>query len=299
MKTKLFLFISLIFLTYLNSCTSDINESNGVSTPISIIDEAAKFYAIQTLDNGTVLSQEPNWSNAEVSKTTDGSPLVTVQVYKGVNKTGLDSIQEIQFVQRKSGNIMLLRTLSSFNNDIAKVELSTLKGRLLEDGILYIPKNRYSTLNVYYRFGKNNKIISRVGVEDGGCATEESGTETPFYSVGGIPNPSVYNCHKYAWGPCDSSDSSYNPLYPNWRDYPPAPSSLGYFPTNSTNVSVGDRVIYWGYNAYGLYVPVHSAIVTSTYGGYPTELTSKWGQDGIYHHTPGCTPYGTDMNFLS
>lgn len=56
-----------------------------------------------------------------------------------------------------------------------------------------------------------------------------------------------------------------------------------------------DRVIYYGYNSYGIYGPIHSAIVTNTYGGCPTELTSKWGQDGIYHHGSGCTPYGTDI----
>lgn len=295
MKTKLILFVSLFFLIYLVSCTSNSIENEDIQTQNSIVDEALRFYAQQTLDNSTTLTEEPNWGNAVVSETTDGSPLVTVQVYKGENSKGLDSIQEIQFVQRKSGNIMLIRTLSSLNKDIAKVELSTLKGRVLEDGMLYIPKNRYSTINVYYRIGSNNKTLRKVGAEDGGCASKVEGTETPFYSLDGMSNPGAYNCHSYVWGPSNSSDPSYNPSYPNWRDYPPSPASLGYFPTSSTNVNVGDRVVYYGYNSYGFWGPIHSAIVTSTSGGVATELTSKWGQDGIYHHGAGCTPYGTEI----
>lgn len=289
MKTKLILFVSLFFLIYLVSCTSDSIGNENIQMQNSIVDEASKFYAQQTFDNSTTLTEEPNWGNAVVSKTTDGSPLVTVQVYKGENSKGLDSIQEIQFVQRQRGNIMLLRTLSSFNKDIAKVELSTLKGRLLEDGMLYIPKNRYSTINVYYRIGSNNKTLRKVGAEDGCSPYVVEGSDTPVYNSDVSYNTNAYNCHQYAWGDPSPNDPHYYSYLPHWRDYPPSPSSLGY--TETYTPSVGDRIIIWGYDNYGNYQALHSAIVTCTDGGN-VMVTGKNGPGAITTSGINNTGYG-------
>lgn len=297
MKTKLILFVSLFFLIYLVSCTSNSIENEDIQTQNSIVDEALRFYAQQTLDNSTILTEEPNWGNAVVSKTTDGSPLVTVQVYKGENNKGLDSIQEIQFVQRKSGNIMLLRTLSSFNKDIAKVEFFTLKGRLLEDGMLYIPKNRYSTIKVYYRIGSNNKTIRRAGAEDGCSPSIVEGSGTPIFNPDGSYNTNAYNCHQYVWGDPSPNDPNYYPFLPHWRDYAPDPTKLGYSVTSTP--SVGDRIIIYGTDILGNYSGIHSAIVTCIDGGTvmvtgkdsdgPIKITeiNNTGYSGnivIYHH---------------
>lgn len=292
MKTKLIWFISLFFLTYLVSCSSDSIGNENIITQNSVVDEASKFYAQQTLDNSTTLTEEPNWGNAVVSKTTDGSPLVTVQVYKGENSKGLDSIQEIQFVQRQSGNIILLRTLSSFNKDIAKVELSTLKGRLLEDGMLYIPKNRYFTIKVYYRIGNNNKTLRKVGEEDGCWSSEVEGSGTPLLNPDGTVNTNAYNCHQYAWGDPSPNDPHYYPQLPHWRDYPPDPTTLGY--TQTSTPSVGDRIIVYGIDIYGNYSGIHSAIVTSIDGG-TVIVTGKNGVDPITTCPINCMKYSGNI----
>ena len=289
MKAKLILFISLFFLIYLVSCTSNSIGNEDIITQNSVVDEASKFYAQQTLDNSVNLSQEPNWGNAVVTKTTDGSPLVTVQVYKGENSKGLDSIQEIQFVQRQSGNIMLLRTLSSLNKDIAKVELSTLKGRLIEDGMLYIPKNRYSTINVYYRRGNDNKKLRRAGVEDGCSSSVVEGSATPAYNSDGSPNANAYNCHQYAWGDPQSNDPCYIQGLPHWRECAPDPTKLGYRETYTP--SVGDRIIIYGFDNYGNFGGLHSAIVTCTDGG-SVMVTGKNGQGPITTTGINRTGYG-------
>lgn len=103
---------------------------------------------------------------------------------------------------------------------------------------------------------------------------------------GNTPNPDAYNCHFYAWGASPGGNSTQFPSWsntPNTADY----HSLNY---NAAN-QVGDRIVYYGINSQGSLYATHSGIVTGVdSNGMATEITSKWGEMGVYEHAPVDVP---------
>ena len=122
---------------------------------------------------------------------------------------------------------------------------------------------------------------------------------TPILLPGGTFNPDAYNCHSYAWDNSqgDPTDPNYDPRIPKWDD-DPLNNTRGYHPIPfSAPNQVGDRIIYYNVDQNGNLVPTHSAIVTQVdKDGFASQATSKWGQFGVYNHSPRDVPstYGPD-----
>ncbi|MHA4808472.1 DUF6443 domain-containing protein [Flavitalea flava] len=116
---------------------------------------------------------------------------------------------------------------------------------------------------------------------------------TPKYNFDGSNNGEAYNCHSYAWENSQGSqyDPENSPQWPKWDNDPTNNTQL-YHPIafNDPN-QVGDRVIYYNVNSKGNVVPTHSAIVSQVdKDGFATQVTSKWGQLGVYEHAPRDVP---------
>ncbi len=114
---------------------------------------------------------------------------------------------------------------------------------------------------------------------------------TPLLDANGQPNSDAYNCHYYAWG---ASANGNDPTYPHWSQ---TPNTSGYHSLDySAQNQIGDRIVYYGVNAQGDVYATHSGIVTGVdSNGMATEITSKWGQMGVYEHAPVDVPasYGS------
>lgn len=116
-----------------------------------------------------------------------------------------------------------------------------------------------------------------------------------FITVNGnnVPNPEVYNCHYYTFGPDYALDTFADEGYPKWV------FSVNLLPSDWTEVNgyvqVGDVVIYKGIppgapegTTPGL---LHSGIVTAVDAqGYATEVSSKMGNYQIIQHHPRDVP---------
>lgn len=110
--------------------------------------------------------------------------------------------------------------------------------------------------------------------------------QTPMFNSDNTINSSAYNCHYYAFG---VSSSGNNPNWPYWSNTPNW-SGNGYSPLGSSDANqVGDRVIYFKAGTNGIEA-THSGIVTGVSNGNVTEVTSKWGEAGVYQHAPGDVP---------
>ena len=120
---------------------------------------------------------------------------------------------------------------------------------------------------------------------------------TPRYNADGTINKDCYNCHSFAWensqgSSTDSENSDYpNNLWPKW-DNNPTNNTQGYAPISFDQANqVGDRVIYYNTDDNGKVVPTHSAVVTKVdKNGNTTQVTSKWGEFGVYKHHPRDVP---------
>jgi hypothetical protein len=80
--------------------------------------------------------------------------------------------------------------------------------------------------------------------------------------------------------------------FPKWDNYP-TNNTQGYHPIPFDEPNqVGDRVIYYNVNPEtGKVEPMHSAIVAQVdKDGYASQVTSKWGQWGVYTHSPRDVP---------
>lgn len=112
------------------------------------------------------------------------------------------------------------------------------------------------------------------------------GDATPLYDENGNANSNAYNCHFYAWGP---SDGGNNPEFPSWSQ---TPNTDGYHSLDFSDPNqVGDRVVYYGVDENGNVYATHSGIVTGVdENGMATQITSKWGQMGLYEHAPTDVP---------
>ena len=125
---------------------------------------------------------------------------------------------------------------------------------------------------------------------------------TPKWFGPNRPNRDAYNCHSYAFDDSkgDPGDPMTNPMFPKW-DEDPINNTKDYQKLRFEEPNrPGDRVIYFNDDGNGNVVPTHSGIVTQIDKfGYATEVTSKWGQLGVYAHAPRDVPasYGEDGQF--
>lgn len=130
------------------------------------------------------------------------------------------------------------------------------------------------------------------------------GTATPIApatmkkNLDGSINSDAYNCHTYAWNivNADETDHGYDARWPKW-DNDPSNNTSGYHPILSTDTpkQIGDRVLYYNF-VHNVLVITHSGVVSQVdANGQPTEITSKWGQEGVYKHHPQDVPpsYGS------
>jgi hypothetical protein len=106
-------------------------------------------------------------------------------------------------------------------------------------------------------------------------------------------NSDAYNCHSYAWDNSqgDPSDPKTDLLLPKW-DNDPLNNTKDYHKLqfNEPN-QVGDRVIYFNDDGKGNIVPTHSTIVSQVdKDGFASQVTSKWGEFGVYTHAPRDVP---------
>lgn len=117
-----------------------------------------------------------------------------------------------------------------------------------------------------------------------------------------IINMNAYNCHSYAWENSmgDPSSPGNDIRWPKWDNDPT--NNMGDYnplPFKSPN-QIGDRIVYYAV-VNGNLVLTHSGIVTGVdANGNATEITSKWGQGGVYKHHPRDVPasYGHDFPLL-
>lgn len=100
---------------------------------------------------------------------------------------------------------------------------------------------------------------------------------------------SKYNCHSYAWY-LQSTSNSY------WMDNPSAYWSDGSY-TSGTK-AVGSKITYTQSNSV-----THSGIVSTLYSGASlinfvdlVDVTSKWGEMGLYKHKGNSCPYWSTSN---
>ncbi len=116
---------------------------------------------------------------------------------------------------------------------------------------------------------------------------------TPIINPDGTLNPEAYNCHSFAWENSQGSpnDPENDPRLPKW-DNDPTNNTQGYHPIPFSEANqVGDRVIYYQVDKNGNIIPTHSAIVTKIdEHGFATQVMSKWGQYGVYLHSPRDVP---------
>lgn len=88
---------------------------------------------------------------------------------------------------------------------------------------------------------------------------------------------SNYNCHSYAFYSTSSSNNY-------WMNDPSPYLEDGSY-VHTTSTTVGNRVVYFDAND----TPIHSAIITTS--GMTPILTSKWGCNAVFRHTPLDCPY--------
>ena len=296
MKQRLFVYFFLfLFASILNSCNKgneDVRFISRYENLNPIVAKAAQWYDSQELIMDFIDNKSPAWNNAVIKKTPDGFPLIVVQIYSGKNINGLDSIQEIFVVVKDDFYKGTVRIRSSYTKERAQVAFYTLNGRMLESGDLYIPTEAYSMLQKYVL---NTFVL--MGFEEGPIyytRTMVPGSETYRWEYG--YNPNAYNCHQYVWGDPDPGSPFYDPLFPHWNNFP---VTWGYREMSSSEAAqVGDRVIYYGGGAiYGDRFAIHSAFVTGVDAqGRVTEVTGKWGEDGIYSHHPANGHYSYGQN---
>jgi len=120
---------------------------------------------------------------------------------------------------------------------------------------------------------------------------------TPIYNADGTINTDAYNCHSYAWDnsqgdPSDPANAEMVAAGVTKWDNDPLNNTDGYKPIPFDQANQpGDRVIYYAVDKDGNVVPTHSAVVSKVdKNGNTTEVTSKWGQLGVYKLHPRDVP---------
>lgn len=116
-----------------------------------------------------------------------------------------------------------------------------------------------------------------------GQINEYFAKEFPYATL--ISEPTTnYNCHSYAW----YSQSTSNKY---WMNSPVKYYADGSYSVSSNNS--GSVAIYFGHPNITVGNPIHSAVVEGD-----DVFVSKWGQAGLYRHSPNHSPYNTDGPYI-
>ncbi len=143
----------------------------------------------------------------------------------------------------------------------------------------------YTTTTVKTPNGSSVKVLKR-----GEELSSSEKSELDNYIASSYPNvvkqrsaTTNYNCHSYAWYSTSSSNQYWmNDPSAYWKDG-------SYSSVSLSNVGAGDKVFYtYGDHSARVYSRVTGPI-SSDYKGL--KFISKWGQCGLYIHTPTDAPY--------
>jgi hypothetical protein len=281
---------------FMQSCSSEEEESVSFMESSELeVSDFKKWFESQEIINEFIGNREPNWNNAEIKLMRDGnSKLVSLEIYKGKNSSGNDSIIEIQVAYVKNSFRGGVKVYSFYNEEYAHAEYYSLSGQILEDGKYYAPKQLYMLLNRYTDKEGRVRLKSTSETSDS-CndEIEEPNSATPAYFPNGTPNPAAYNCHTYVWGDLSPNDTCYLPDHPHWNECPDI-SGSGYSEVNG-EPQVGDRWVSYDYISNVGDVAIHSAIVMEVVNGKVTKLKAKCGQQGIKTYNPDCYKYASYM----
>jgi len=268
---------------------SQDSEYLSLSNPSLEISDFKNWFNSQKIANKFI--GKPNWDNAEIKIMQDGnSSMVSIEIYKGKNLSGNDSIRELHVTYVKKGFTGGVKIYSYNDKENACVKYYSLNGQLLEEGAYYAPKQIYSLLQRYTFEGSQVRLKS--GNEDPCDGTQMyNNSATPYYLPNGAPNPNAYNCHAYVWGYLSSNDPCYLSTHPYWNNCPNI-SGSGYSQVTSGSPQVGDRWVSYGNVSGWGYTAVHSAIVKEVKNGYVTKVEAKCGDGAIYIYNPDCNVFG-------
>ncbi len=279
---------------FIPGCNNDVfdTESDDVgehkdSASLEITD-FKNWLKSQEFTNEFVGKREPNWDNAELKMLRDGcTPQVSIEMYRGKNALGNDSIIELQVVYVKNNFMGSVQVLSFNNEEHAHAQYYNLSGQIFDEGIYYAPKQLYISLEKHLITSGIVRLKSNAELDNNTTSPDsiKPNSETPMYDANGYSNPDAYNCHYYVWGGLDEKNDCYWPSWPKWNECPNIAGS-GYSEVTGTP-QVGDRWVSWGYvPGYGDNHPVHSAIVTQVTNGKVTQVEAKCGEKGIEYYNP-------------
>ena len=169
----------------------------------------------------------------------------------------------------------------AIDKQIMKEQSSVYAGRLAKTNIL-----SYESLVSGYRTAVQTPRGTDVMVYCGPEQLSEEDMINMFYQMRELfPNAmhiggatSCFNCHSYAW-------YSISPDNPYWMDDPSPYWEDGSYVLTGT-YEFGDKLVYFEGSS-----PIHSAYITVSGSGIPSEVASKWGSYGVYRHAPGYGPY--------
>ena len=169
----------------------------------------------------------------------------------------------------------------AIDKQIMKEQSSVYAGRLAKTNIL-----SYESLVSGYRTAVQTPRGTDVMVYCGPEQLSEEDMINMFYQMRELfPNAmhiggatSCFNCHSYAW-------YSISPDNPYWMDDPSPYWEDGSYVLTGT-YEFGDKLVYFEGSS-----PIHSAYITVSGSGIPSEVASKWGSYGVYRHAPGYDPY--------
>jgi hypothetical protein len=220
------------------------------------------------------------------------SKQVSLEIYKGKNSLGNDSIIELHVAYVKNSFRGGVKVYSFYNEEYAHAEYYSLSGQILQEGEYYAPKQLYMLLK---RYTVERGIVRlKSGNESNDpCTYAADPTSLTPQKINGNWNPDAYNCHAYVWGYLSSDDPCYNPNLPLWNNCPDI-SGSGY--SQVSTPQVGDRWVSYGDDPYwGDDAPIHSAIVREVKNGKVTKLEAKCGDAEIRIYNPDCDEYALYM----
>jgi hypothetical protein len=292
---KKFFLILLLCTVLFNSCNNEdynivengniIENTDNSSLEIS---DFKNWFESQKVVKGLIGKQEPDWSMAELKLLPDGRSLqVSIEIYKGKNSLGNDSIRELQIMNVKNEYIGGIKAFSFFNKESANTKYYNFNGQILEEGEYYAPKQLYILLKRYT--DEWSQVRLKSGSESDPCGVIQvlNGTATPG-KINGVDNPKAYNCHAYVWGYLSSNDPCYRSSQPLWNNCPNI-SGSGY--SRVTSPQIGDRWVSYGSVSGWGYTTVHSAIIMEVKNGRVTKVRAKCGDGPIYIYNPDCNTF--------
>jgi len=259
---------------FLQGCSQEDDEYLPLKNSSLEITDFKKWFYSQNVENEFIEKQEPNWYNAEIKYMQDGkTPIVSIEVYRGMNVLGNDSIIELQVAYVGNNFRGSVKVLSFFNKENADVKYYSLTGQLLEKDLYYAPNQQYMLIERYVVEVPQVRLKSDSECDD----YVVPNSATPIYNSNGSLNSAAYNCHQYVWGDPKPTDPHYNPGLPHWN-YDPNISGSGY--TQVTTPQVGDIWVSYGYaEGFGDHTPIHSAYITQVTNGQVTQVTAKCGSN--------------------